>query len=177
MRQIVYAFIDSQNLNLGVQNDVRDRKGYYHDGWKLDFRKFKRFLDDKYRVDEAYLFIGYKPGNEKLYQFLDDVGYLLIAKPTSVYTDASGRQLTKGNVDTDIVLHAAARQFTGFDKAVIVSGDGDFLSLYEYLIENDKLLKIVIPNKYRYSSLLDKHQKYLHFLNADKAKLELKPKK
>lgn len=52
-----YAFIDSQNLNLGVRSQ----------GWKLDWSKFRQYLKNKYNVVEAYVFIGYKPGNERLY--------------------------------------------------------------------------------------------------------------
>jgi len=42
-----YAFIDSQNLNLGIKSL----------GWKLDFVKFRRYLREKYGVVTAYLFI------------------------------------------------------------------------------------------------------------------------
>jgi len=59
----VFAFIDSQNLNLGVRSQ----------GWKLDWRKFRQYLRNKYSVKEAYLFIGYKPGNEALYTNLQQM--------------------------------------------------------------------------------------------------------
>jgi len=55
-----YAFIDSNNLNLGIQSL----------GWKLDFRRFRRYLKEKYRVKVAYMFIGYVPTNQSLYSFL-----------------------------------------------------------------------------------------------------------
>ena len=67
-----YAFIDSQNLNLSVQEL----------GWRLDFAKFRIYLQDKFRVTKAYLFIGFIPGNQKLYDYLQKVGYTLIFKPT-----------------------------------------------------------------------------------------------
>ena len=66
-KPVVYAFIDSQNLNLGVQSH----------GWKLDFKKFRLYLKNKYSVEEAYLFIGLVPGNEKLYSSLSSAGYKL----------------------------------------------------------------------------------------------------
>jgi len=46
-------------------------------------------------------------------------------------------------------------QSNNFKKAIIVSGDGDFHCLIEYLFDNDKLEKIFVPN-YKYSSLLRK---------------------
>lgn len=53
----VYAFIDSNNLNLGIEAL----------GWKLDWRKFRVYLKEKYNVSNAYLFIGYVPTNQDLY--------------------------------------------------------------------------------------------------------------
>ena len=68
----VYAFIDSQNLNLGIRSQ----------GWELDFKKFRLYLKNKYHVEKAYLFIGLVPGNEQLYTSLLEMGYLLVFKPT-----------------------------------------------------------------------------------------------
>jgi hypothetical protein len=56
-------------------------------------------------------------------------------------------------------------ELKNFSKAVIISGDGDFYCLIEYLIENNKLFKMLIPDKNKYSSLLKKFYKYLSFLN------------
>ena len=55
----VYAFIDSQNLNLGTNKDLSKGKKRIYKGWKLDFRKFRQYLTDKFRVAKAFLFIGY----------------------------------------------------------------------------------------------------------------------
>ena len=65
-------------------------------------------------------------------------------------------------------------EFMRFKKAVIISGDGDFRCLHEYLISKKKLLKIVIPNRYSESSLLQKFQEYKIFLNREQDKLEFK---
>jgi hypothetical protein len=68
----IYAFIDSQNLNLGVKSQ----------GWKLDWSKFRQYLRNKYNVANAYLFIGYLPGNEALYTKMQQAGYIIVLKPT-----------------------------------------------------------------------------------------------
>lgn len=130
-----YAFIDSQNLNMSVGSNI-DHKGrriYY--GWRLDFEKFRIFLKDKYKVDKAFLFIGNLEGQEELYDTMKEAGYEVVLKPTTSYTDIDGNITVKGNVDTDLVLYAAAREIHNYDKAIIVTGDGDFLSLLEYLEE------------------------------------------
>ena len=60
-RQVVYAFIDSQNLNLGVRNDIRtaDGKHFRHKGWNLDFGKFYQYLKEVLKVEKAFIFIGF----------------------------------------------------------------------------------------------------------------------
>lgn len=136
----VYAFIDSQNLNLGVLSQ----------GGKLDFRKFRQYLKLKHNVSKAFLFIGYVEENKVLYDYLKRSGYICIFKKVIEYKDKD--IATKGNIDADLVLHAMI-EYPHYDKAIIVSGDGDFYPLIEYLQKKSKLLKIITPNK-KYSSLL-----------------------
>lgn len=165
----VYAFIDSQNLNLGTSKDIFRHGRMIYTGWRLDFNKFYNFLADKYRVTKTFLFIGYIQKYETLYRVLKSMGYILIFKPT--INDHEGKQ--KGNVDAELVLHTAAIEFTHYDQAVIVSGDGDFRCLHEFLHEKEKLKAIVIPNQYSESSLLKEFGKFKIFLNREKNKLEL----
>lgn len=164
---IVYAFIDSQNLNLGTSKDIYSGKKMIYKGWKLDFKKFRQYLADKFRVTKAFLFIGYIKQNELLYKNLTSYGYELVFKPT--IKDNHGKP--KGNVDTELVLHAAKTQYDKYNKAVIVAGDGDYYCLHEFLEKNKKLLKIVIPNTKSESSLLKKFQKYKVFIEYEKHKL------
>lgn len=167
--KVTYAFIDSQNLNLGTSKDVYKNGKKIYSGWKLDFKKFRQYLSDKYHVRKAFLFIGYIKANDPMYKSLRLYGYNLIFKPT--VKDGQGKP--KGNVDAELVLHAAAIEYTNYDNAVIVSGDGDFHCLHEYLEKNKKLLKIIIPNAKTESSLLRRFQKQKVFLNFEKNKLEL----
>ena len=131
-----YAFIDSQNLNLAVRDQ----------GWKLDFGRFRRYLKDKYGVVKAFLFIGYVPTNQNLYTALQEQGYILIFKPTLILSNGK----VKGNVDAELVLHAMI-EYQNYQKAVIVSGDGDFHCLLKYLKNSNKLEKLIVPNKDKYS--------------------------
>ncbi|MFH1576941.1 MAG: NYN domain-containing protein [Candidatus Margulisiibacteriota bacterium] len=160
--EIIYAFIDSQNLNLAIKNDIHDKNGnLLHKGWDLDFGEFYYLLKNKYRVEKAFLFIGYKAGNENLYTYLQKVGYILIFKPILISKDGS---VVKGNVDAELVLQAMI-ELENYDKAIIISGDGDFHCLIEHLISKNKFYKLLIPNKRRYSSLLRKFAKYFAFVN------------
>ena len=158
-RQNVYAFIDSQNLNLGVRSQ----------GWELDFRKFRLYLKNKYSVKKAFIFIGYLAGNESLYTFLQRTGYIVIFKP-ALEIRKHGKVTVKGNVDAELVLHTMI-ELENFDKAVIVSGDGDFYCLIEYLEKQEKLLRVLVPNR-KYSGLLRKFQKYIVRIDPLRKKLE-----
>lgn len=157
-----YAFIDSQNLNLSVQSM----------GWKLDFYRFRIYLREKYKVKVAYLFIGYLPENQDLYNSLQQYGYVLIFKPTLRYKNKK----IKGNCDAELVLQAMI-DYPNYEKAVIVSGDGDFHCLIHYFLQQDKLEKIIAPDENNYSALLKKFAGKLTFLNSLRRKLEYKNKK
>lgn len=166
---VIYAFIDSQNLNLGTSKDVYKGRRRIYKGWKLDFKKFRRYLSDKFRVKKAFLFIGYIRQNEKMYKRLKSYNYDLVYKPT--VKDNFGKP--KGNVDAELVLHSAAVEYANYDKAVIVSGDGDFYCLHEYLEKKGKLLRIIIPNSKSESSLLRRFHRYKTFIEFEKDKLEI----
>lgn len=168
----VYAFIDSQNLNMSVSSNIshKGRRIYY--GWRLDFEKFRAFLKDKYKVEKAFLFIGQMEGQEELYDAMQEAGYELVLKPTTSFTDEDGNLTVKGNVDTDLVLYAVGKEYNNYDKAIIVTGDGDFLSLIEHLDAKKKLGKIIIPNKVRYSQLLNKFVDHFDYVSTNRKKLE-----
>ena len=170
----IYAFIDSQNLNLSVQNDIiNPRSGeLIYKGWKLDYKRFLVYLKDKYKVEKALLFIGFVPGNESLYKALQEFGYLLIFKPTLEYTKGK-KKFIKGNVDAELILHAMI-EFPNYSKSIIIAGDGDYYCLIEYLERQNKLLHIFIPNKHSFSSLLRKYSKYFIYVSDLRAKLEYK---
>lgn len=158
-----YAFIDSQNLNLGIRSM----------GWQLDYQKFRLYLKNKYNVEQAFLFIGLVSNNQKLYTQLQKAGFVLVFKPTVRYFE-NGKETVKGNVDAELVLHAAAIQYENYYQAVIVSGDGDFACLLEYLSENKKLLHVLTPNA-KYSKLLRPFASYI--VRIDKLRRSLEHKK
>lgn len=174
MKPVVYAFIDSQNLKMGVGKDVVNKKTGKIDyqGWEIDLRKFRLYLKNKYNVTKAYFFIGNIPGNERYYTALQEMGYEVVLKPTMPYREA-GIQKQKGNVDAELVLYASALVFDKYDKALIVSGDGDFLCLVEYLNAKDKFACILAPNR-NYSSLLNKYSSRIALVSTLRQTLERK---
>jgi uncharacterized LabA/DUF88 family protein len=158
-----FAFIDSQNVNLGVRGL----------GWRLDFKRFRTYLAEKYNVSKAYLFLGYLADNEKLYAALREDGYILIFKPIISRKEGA----IKGNCDAELVLQTM-HDLENYDRAVIVTGDGDFYCLIKYLIERQKLAALIVPDRNKFSALLNFRicRPYLRFVNDLKTTLALKKK-
>jgi uncharacterized LabA/DUF88 family protein len=153
-----FAFIDGQNLYLGIKTL----------GWHLDYRKFRRYLREKYGVKKAYLFIGYMRENEALYQNLERADFILAFKPVTIGHDGK----IKGNVDADLVLKAMM-ELDNYHRALIVSGDGDFYSLAGYLLNIGKLDAILSPDFKSSSWLLrETAGKKLRFMNRLRPILE-----
>lgn len=169
-KAVTYVFIDAQNLHLGVKKDVyRNRKKIYS-GWEIDYKKFYIFLEDKYKADGVFLFIGKIDKYKKLYKYLSKIGYILIFKEVSLYSK-NNKTTYKGNIDTLLVL-TAMRLEKKYDSAIIVSGDGDFLCLIDYLFEKKKLKRLLIPNREFYSHLLHRHKNITDFISNFKNKIK-----
>jgi uncharacterized LabA/DUF88 family protein len=136
-----YAFIDGQNVSFGIHTM----------GWQLDFEKFRICLKEKYGARKAYLFLGYLPWNVKNYELLAGYGYTLVFKKAIINETGT----IKANVDAELILQAMI-EYGNYEKAIIVSGDGDFSCLVRHLNKNQKLKNVIVPNKNRYSGLLKK---------------------
>lgn len=136
-----YAFIDGQNLYLAI-SDL---------GWKIDYKKFRVYLEEKYKISKAYIFMGFIPENKELYNFLQESGFIIIFKPVLMSKDKA----IKGNCDAELVLQAMI-DIDNYKEALIVTGDGDFYCLVKHLDSKDKLLKVLAPSVKNCSSLLKK---------------------
>ena len=136
-----FAYIDGANLHKSI--------GAL--GWKLDYRAFRRWLEQKYKVDAVYLFIGLVPQNKDLYMRLQEYGYILVYK--EITYDGDGK--VKGNCDADIVVKVMRDAYeNSFDAAVLVSSDGDYASLVSFLIEKRKIKIVLSPYETKKCSIL-----------------------
>jgi len=155
-----FAFIDSQNVHLGIKSL----------GWKIDWKRFRIYLKDKYSVSNAYMFLGFMPDNEKLYSYLQESGFILIFKPLVFNEDGT----VKGNCDADLVLHTITK-INEYGKAIIVTSDGDFYSLVKYLYENRKLGMVLSAYVKTCSKLLKIEAKEkINYMDKLKKKIGLK---
>ena len=136
-----FAYIDGANLHKGIS-------GF---DWKLDYARFRVWLSEKYGVSHAYIFIGLIPKYKDLYTYLQEAGFTLVFK--EVVYDGNGKP--KGNCDAELVLQATRDTYENkFDKAVIVSSDGDYVGLVKFLKERNKIKTILSPHDKDLCSIL-----------------------
>ena len=153
------AYIDGQNLYMGTSNIEPE--------WQIDLLKFRIYLDQKYRVMKAYYYLGYvQEGDpiEKLYEDIQQAGFILVFRQHN--SAMIGKK--KGNVDADIIFSTMKRLYDkdAFDKIVLVSGDGDYKMLVDFLIDQTKFEKILFPNrKFRSSLYKQLSHKYFAYLD------------
>ncbi len=157
-----FVFIDAQNINLSIKDQ----------GWQLDRNKFNKYLRKKYKASKVYMFIWYIPENQSMYTFFQDVWYTLIFKPVMELKNWK----TKWNVDAELVLQAMI-DYKKYNKAIIVTGDGDFACLVKYFYKKNKLLTLIVPNENKYSIFLKKTaREKIDSLTNLRKKLEYKKK-
>ncbi len=156
------AFIDGQNLHLGTTQE----------NWKIDLKKLRIYLKDKYHITEAYYFLGYiSEAEQGLYDNLHKSGFVVLFKEHNLVVKSK----KKGNVDTDIVFEIMKNLVDNkdFNKIILISGDGDYKKLVDYLIKKDRFKKILFPNR-RFASSLYKHfgAEFFDYLYNVKAYIE-----
>jgi len=135
--------------------------------WVINLTRFRVYLENKYNVSKAYYFLGYgQKKNQELYEEIQNAGFVLIFRehnPAMI-----GKK--KGNVDSDIIFHIMKKMYKkeDFNKIILVSGDGDYKLLVDFLIEEKKFEKILFPNR-KFASSLYKElgSKYFDYLENE----------
>ncbi len=161
------AYIDAANLHNGILAQ----------GWKLDYRRFRAWLKEKYGVRDAYLFIGLMPGRAAMYTNMQRAGFILVFKEVVYNSDGKA----KGNCDADLVLQCVVDFFgKKYAQAVIVSSDGDYACLVKFLQEQQAIETVVSPSiQKRCSILLKKTSAPITYLGDPRLRhlFEYKPAK
>lgn len=165
------AYIDGQNLRMGTLDTKPS--------WRIDLQRFRVYLREKYHVDKAFYYMGYVIDGDKyqrLYEYIQESGFILVFREHN--SAMIGKK--KGNVDSDIILDAMKRLYLKekFDQIVLVSGDGDYKGLVDFLIQQNKFSKVLFPNK-KYASSLYKQLEPKHFdyLNSPAVQRKIEHKK
>lgn len=154
------AYIDAANLHHATIGA----------GWKLDYQRLLIWLHDRYHIEEAYMFMGFIPKFTPLYEHLRYCGFSIIFR--DVIRDKEGNP--KGNCDGDLIVKVMRDVYEyRCDECIIVSSDGDFASLIEFLMEKKKLQMLLSPAvESKCSILLKRTSARISYLNDQRSNLE-----
>ena len=112
--------------------------------------------------------------NQPLYEIIQEAGFILQFRKHN--SAMKGKK--KGNVDSDIIFDVMHKLYKkeNFNKILLISGDGDYKMLVDFLIKENKFKKILFPNK-KYASSLYKDISRQYFDNLSKKSLKEKIKR
>lgn len=130
-------------------------------GFEIDYKKLRGWLRQKYKANSVYLFIGLVPERVKFYEHLQSCGFILVFKQT-----VSIGEKIKGNCDAELVLKTVSDFYTkSFTSCILITGDGDFGCLVEFLKENKVISGVIAPDENKCSILIRNKNVEITFLN------------
>ena len=119
-----------------LKNDHVDLDELYK--WVSNYIKEKAIT-----LNEAELLLtGRHLDRIKFYKKLKSFGYDLYLKPVKLYVQEDGTTKRKANCDVDMTFYLM-KEMKNFDRAIVLSGDGDFLPVLKYLRESNKEIIIL----------------------------------
>ncbi len=134
IKKVVYAFIDASNIIYGARSE----------GWFIDQNKLLEYLKHKFSVSKAFFYYGKDskdPKKEAFLNKLEKFGYILRVKEIKRF----GKRM-KANCDVDLTMDMLIK-IKEYDKAIVLTGDGDFVPLFTYLISEKKQIIIISSPK------------------------------
>lgn len=134
-----FAFIDASNIIYGTRDE----------GWKVDFKKLFKYLKERYKCRKIYYFAGKEEKNLKqlkFYKILQKFGYKLVLKQVKIYKQDDGQTVRKANCDVDLTFYAMKDKGL-FNRAIFLTGDGDFEILFKYFILQKKEVVVIANGK------------------------------
>lgn len=152
-KPVTFAFIDASNIIYGARAE----------GWFIDQKKLIIYLKNKFQVKKAFFYYGKDstdPKKEAFLRKLGQFGYILRVKEIKRF----GKK-TKANCDVDLTMDVLL-QINEYDRAIVLSGDGDFFPLLQHLQKQKKQL-VVIASPKRTAREIKKFigQNFINFAN------------
>lgn len=129
-----YAFIDASNIIYGARAER----------WFIDQQKLFKYLKNKFSVSKAFFYYGKDSRNVKQQKFLkrlEEFGYVLRVKEIKRYGTKS-----KANCDVDLTMDVLLK-IKEYQRAIMLTGDGDFLPLIQYIVKRKKEVVIIASPK------------------------------
>ncbi len=151
-KKITNVYIDGANLKQGILGL----------GYDISYEKLHTWLVKRYRAEKIIIFLGYIKKNEDFYTSLKLLGYEIIFKET--YFEEN---ILKANCDAELILNAVIDYYDKkYNKAIIVSGDGDFTCLIKFLLNQGALERVIAPSIKRCSVFLKRSTTKIVYLES-----------
>ena len=146
IKDVIYVFIDASNLW-----QAQKAKGKF-----FDYEKLRNFIKNRFQGSDikVYYYTAYPAdgtrsysmdGKHKFFTFLNKgLGFVVRKKELKrimIATDMGQTIEEKGNMDVEMTIDAM-HFIKKYGKAVLFSGDSDFLALVTYLRNRDKKVYI-----------------------------------
>lgn len=144
-------------------------------GWFADPKKILDYIAQGGEIVDAFYYIGMDaPPDARQKGFLDalpSMGYTLISKTIkSIYDSKTGTTKKKANLDIEIVLDMF-NTIEHYDKAILISGDGDFERALTLLRARGKQFTVFATDKFIARELLNVAGR--HYIRLDDIKKEI----
>ncbi len=126
-RLVTYVFIDAANVTFRK----KDRKT-----WKIDLQQLAYYLRNRFEASRIFYYSGVDYKNQMqlhVYDKLQAWGYELCLNPVKKFRNEEGKEYLKADIDSRMTFDMM-RYFPAYDRAVVMTGDGDFLWVLEYLL-------------------------------------------
>ena len=159
--QRVIVLIDAQNLYYSAKNLYRS---------KVNFEEILKLAISERRLVRAFAYVVQtKTGEEKpFFEALTGLGIETRVKPLQEYYGG----LKKADWDVGIVVDGI-RASTSADVIVLVSGDGDFIPLVEYLRNQGKRVEVIAFGRSTSSKIKEEADEFID-IESDPKKYLLK---
>lgn len=147
-----YVFIDVANLIYGAKRTGK---------WKVNYKKLYRYFRERYSASRIFFYAGVKSLTDNLFLSLKKIGYVLRLKTLRIYykkplikkvncpnckktfyLKIERKPERKANCDVDLTFDVM-RYLSDYNKIILLSGDGDFYPLLNFLLQNKREVKVI----------------------------------
>ncbi|HET8627824.1 MAG TPA: NYN domain-containing protein [Thermomicrobiales bacterium] len=145
----VAIFFDMSNLYFAAKDM----------GIRIDYARLLDFLVGDRRLQRAYAYIGVSPDDENSHSFitwLSRNGFRVRTKVLRRYEDGT----TKANLDMELAIDLLT-QARYIDVAIIVSGDGDFVSLVDAAQRGGLRVEVAATPRQTSTDLIDVSDRFI----------------
>ena len=120
-------------------------------GFDIDYKRMLQIFAEKAILVRAFYYTALLENQEfspihSLVNWLDYNGYTMVTKPAKEFTDPTGNQKIKGNMDIELAIDVM-EMLEHIDHIILFSGDGDFRRLVEAAQRRGKRVTVVSTAK------------------------------